>query len=122
MERVESPQARPTLGEIEINQFAPYLMNSIATRWVAEMADALKTLNVTTEKMRALAQPLVLGDHQRIVGLRGDGAINNEPDARLSGGAGAGAPSAARRGHARCRLTFLRRVNSARSSTRPRSR
>ncbi len=45
----------PTLGEIGINQFAPYLMNRIAARWNANMAEALKAHDMTTTKMRALA-------------------------------------------------------------------
>lgn len=45
----------PTLGEIGINQFAPYLMNRIAARWNANMADALKLHDMTTTQMRALA-------------------------------------------------------------------
>jgi len=46
---------RPTLGEIGINQFAPYLMNRIAARWNSNMAEALKALDMTTTQMRALA-------------------------------------------------------------------
>jgi len=46
---------RPTLGEIGINQFAPYLMNRIAARWNSNMADALKSLDMNTSQMRALA-------------------------------------------------------------------
>ena len=46
---------RPTLGEIGINQFAPYLMNRISARWNSNMAEALKTLDMTTSQMRALA-------------------------------------------------------------------
>ena len=52
---VDSSHARPTLGEIGINQFAPYLMNRITARWNADMHDALKTLDMTTTEMRALA-------------------------------------------------------------------
>jgi MarR family transcriptional regulator, transcriptional regulator for hemolysin len=52
---LESSQARPTLGEMGINQFAPYLMNRIIAHWNADMADALKALGMTTTKMRALA-------------------------------------------------------------------
>jgi DNA-binding MarR family transcriptional regulator len=52
--RAESdPQV--TLGEIGLNQFAPYLMNRIASRWNGHMADALKAHDMTTAKMRALA-------------------------------------------------------------------
>jgi DNA-binding MarR family transcriptional regulator len=46
---------RPTMGEIGLNQFAPYLMNRIITRWNANLADDLKALDMTTVKMRALA-------------------------------------------------------------------
>jgi DNA-binding MarR family transcriptional regulator len=46
---------RPTLGEIGLNQFAPYLINRIAQRWNSNMAEALKTHEMTTTKMRALA-------------------------------------------------------------------
>jgi DNA-binding MarR family transcriptional regulator len=46
---------RPTLGEIGLNQFAPYLINRIAQRWNANMAEALKAHEMTTAKMRALA-------------------------------------------------------------------
>lgn len=45
----------PSLGEIGLNQFAPYLLNRVATRWNANMSDALKPHGMTTTKMRALA-------------------------------------------------------------------
>ena len=45
----------PTLGEIGLNQFAPYLLNRIAGHWNANMADALKAFEMSTTKMRALA-------------------------------------------------------------------
>lgn len=51
----DSAVPRPTLGEIGINQFAPYLLNRIAARWNANMADALKAFDMTTTQMRALA-------------------------------------------------------------------
>ena len=47
--------ARPTLGEIGLNHFAPYLMNRLMSRWNANMADELKELDISTAKMRALA-------------------------------------------------------------------
>ena len=47
--------ARPTLGEIGLNHFAPYLMNRLMSRWNANMADELKELDISTTKMRALA-------------------------------------------------------------------
>lgn len=45
----------PTLGEIGLGQFAPYLMNRVAARWNAGMADALKAHDLSTVMMRALA-------------------------------------------------------------------
>jgi MarR family transcriptional regulator, transcriptional regulator for hemolysin len=47
--------ARPSIGEIGLNQFAPYLMNRVASRWNANLADSLKCHGMTTPKMRALA-------------------------------------------------------------------
>jgi DNA-binding MarR family transcriptional regulator len=49
------PAMRPTLGEIGLNHFAPYLMNRVISRWNANLADELKSLDITTAKMRALA-------------------------------------------------------------------
>jgi DNA-binding MarR family transcriptional regulator len=51
----EQTSPLPTLGEIGINQFAPYLMNRIAARWNANMAEALKAHDMTTTQMRALS-------------------------------------------------------------------
>jgi MarR family transcriptional regulator for hemolysin len=48
-------EARPTMGEIGLNQFAPYLMNRIIARWNANLADELKGMELTTAKMRTLA-------------------------------------------------------------------
>ena len=50
-----SEARRPTMGEIGLNQFAPYLMNRVISRWNANLADDLKALDITTAKMRALA-------------------------------------------------------------------
>lgn len=49
------PAARPTLGEIGLNHFAPYLMNRVMARWNANLAEDLKAHDLTTTKMRALA-------------------------------------------------------------------
>lgn len=46
---------RPTLGEIGLNHFAPYLMNRVIARWNANLADEMKEIDITTAKMRALA-------------------------------------------------------------------
>lgn len=50
-----SEAKRPTMGEIGLNQFAPYLMNRIMARWNANLADEIKSQEMTTAKMRALA-------------------------------------------------------------------
>ena len=52
---LDGGSARPALGEIGLNQFAPYLMNRIMARWNANMSEALKAHDMTTAKMRALA-------------------------------------------------------------------
>jgi DNA-binding MarR family transcriptional regulator len=46
---------RPTMGEIGLNNFAPYLMNRVIARWNANLADEMKALDITTAKMRTLA-------------------------------------------------------------------
>jgi DNA-binding MarR family transcriptional regulator len=48
-------ESRPTMGEIGLNHFAPYLMNRLMARWNANLADELKTQDITTAKMRTLA-------------------------------------------------------------------
>lgn len=45
----------PSMGEIGLNQFAPYLLNRISARWNADLAEALKALNISTIQMRILA-------------------------------------------------------------------
>ena len=56
MQRNVDPAARQaTLGEIGINQFAPYLMNRIMEGWNGNLAEALKLHNMSTTMMRALA-------------------------------------------------------------------
>ena len=46
---------RPSLGEIGLQQFAPYLINSVSLSWNTHLANALKAHDMTTTKMRALA-------------------------------------------------------------------
>jgi DNA-binding MarR family transcriptional regulator len=46
---------RPTLGQIGLQQFAPYLINRISLTWVTHLATALKDHDMTTTQMRALA-------------------------------------------------------------------
>lgn len=45
----------PSIGEIGLNHFAPYLLNRVATRWNANLQDAAKVHDLTTVKMRVLA-------------------------------------------------------------------
>jgi DNA-binding MarR family transcriptional regulator len=45
----------PTLGEIGLEQFAPYLMNRIMGRYNASLRVEMGRLGLTTPKMRALA-------------------------------------------------------------------
>ena len=47
--------AVPSIGEIGLNHFAPYLINRISARWTADMQEALKPFDLTTAKMRTLA-------------------------------------------------------------------
>ncbi|SMC47195.1 MarR family transcriptional regulator [Rhizobium sp. RU36D] len=51
----EDTDLLPSLGEIGLNNFAPYLMNRLMARYNANMAEELKSLDMTTAKMRALA-------------------------------------------------------------------
>lgn len=46
---------RPSLGEIGLQQFAPYLINSVSLSWTTHLASVLKSYDMTTVKMRALA-------------------------------------------------------------------
>lgn len=48
-------ETRPTIGEIGLNHFGPYLMNRLMARWNANLAEELKALDITTAKMRTLA-------------------------------------------------------------------
>lgn len=45
----------PSLGEMGLNHFAPYVMNRIMARWNANLSDELRARDMTTAKMRALA-------------------------------------------------------------------
>jgi len=47
--------SRPSLGQIGLQQFAPYLINSVSLSWVAHLSAELKAHDMTTTKMRALA-------------------------------------------------------------------
>ena len=52
---VGASDARPSLGAIGLQQFAPYLINSVSLSWTTHLADALQAHEMTTTKMRALA-------------------------------------------------------------------
>ena len=45
----------PTLGEIGLDHFAPYLLNRIVVRWNADLAAKLKEHDLNTIQMRTLA-------------------------------------------------------------------
>lgn len=52
---VTASGGRPSLGEIGLNEFAPYLMNRIMARWNGTVADELKAFDLTTASFRILA-------------------------------------------------------------------
>ena len=45
----------PSMGEIGLQNFDPYLINRISARWNADMGEALKAHDLTTVRMRVLA-------------------------------------------------------------------
>ena len=45
----------PSLGEIGLNQFAPYLLNQLSAQWNTELSELLRHLALSTTKFRALA-------------------------------------------------------------------
>jgi DNA-binding MarR family transcriptional regulator len=51
----ETPIPVPKLGEIGLQNFAPYLMNRIMGRYNASLREEMAALGLTTPKMRALA-------------------------------------------------------------------
>jgi DNA-binding MarR family transcriptional regulator len=51
----EAPAPVPALGEIGLENFAPYLLNRVAGRWNADLAERLKAHGLNTIQMRALA-------------------------------------------------------------------
>jgi DNA-binding MarR family transcriptional regulator len=53
--RQDGYETRPAMGEIGLNNFAPYLMNRLMARWNNNLADELKDHDMSTAKMRALA-------------------------------------------------------------------
>lgn len=50
-----SDTSLPSLAEIGLNYFVPYLMNRIAATWNADLAAELKVFDLTTPQMRVLA-------------------------------------------------------------------
>src|SRR4029077_17000228 len=52
---VRDEETPPSLGEIGLNNFAPYLMNRIMARWNTNVAEELRDFDMTTTQMRALA-------------------------------------------------------------------
>lgn len=51
----DSDATIPTIGEIGLTHFVPYLINRISARWNANLQDVLRTYDLTTNKMRILA-------------------------------------------------------------------
>lgn len=45
----------PAIGEIGLNQFAPYLLNRLSAQWNDELQDLLRHLGLSTTQFRALA-------------------------------------------------------------------
>ena len=45
----------PSLSEIGLNHFVPYLMNRIAASWNADLSEPLREFDLTTPQMRTLA-------------------------------------------------------------------
>ena len=45
----------PSLAEVGLNHFVPYLLNRVAATWNADMAGELRTFDLTTPQMRTLA-------------------------------------------------------------------
>ncbi len=51
----ESRWETPTMAEIGLDRFAPYLINRISARWNASIQEALRGTDLTTVRMRTLA-------------------------------------------------------------------
>jgi len=52
---LERAERLPSLGEIGLDHFAPYLINRIAARWNTDLQETLKTFGLTTVQMRVLS-------------------------------------------------------------------
>ncbi|KPQ08401.1 MAG: transcriptional regulator [Rhodobacteraceae bacterium HLUCCA12] len=90
-------EAPPRLGEIGLNNFAPYLMNRIMGRYNLSLRAEMAALGLTTPKMRALAVLAVIDGIQirqlavyavteqstlsrALDALAGEGLVRREPD------------------------------------------
>ena len=63
--RAERQRSRvPTLGQIGLQHFAPYLMNRIMARWNADLAADFREHGLTIQ-MRTLAVLSVTGRHRQ---------------------------------------------------------
>ena len=62
--RIPAGETIPRLGEIGLNNFAPYLMNRIMGRYNAGLREAMAELGLSTPKMRALAVLSVIDNLQ----------------------------------------------------------
>jgi MarR family transcriptional regulator for hemolysin len=51
----KTPDSIPTMGEIGLNQFVPYLMNRIMGRWNSNLHERIVESKLSTVKMRILA-------------------------------------------------------------------
>lgn len=51
----DAETSMPSLAEIGLNYFVPYLINRIAATWNADLAAELRSFDLTTPQMRALA-------------------------------------------------------------------
>ena len=55
MRKAGAPASLPTLAEIGLNAFVPYLLNRAAAQWNAGLAEALASFDLTTPQVRVLA-------------------------------------------------------------------
>jgi len=51
----DAETSMPSLAEIGLNYFVPYLLNRISATWNADLAGELRAFDLTTPQMRALA-------------------------------------------------------------------
>ena len=94
----EKRQRISTLGQIGLQQFAPYLMNRIMGRYNATLREDFRKQGLTIPQVRTLAVLSVMRRRhgQRPLGLYRHRAVDAQPHARRTGGAGSGAARAGR--------------------------